>query len=78
MDTRAKRIALCVKYNILKNSKDIKKIKLDGCAGKDPNKKEQIFPLLMRNNCSVFCFKDCTFLLQKDREGSARVIFNLC
>lgn len=27
----------------------------------------------MRNNCNVFSFKDCTFLIQKDREGSARV-----
>ena len=27
----------------------------------------------MRNNCNVFSFKDCTFLLQKDREGSARI-----
>lgn len=46
---------------------------LDGCAGKESGKKEQIFPMLMKNNCPVFNFKDCCFQVQKDREGAARV-----
>lgn len=49
---------------------------LDGCSGKDAAKKEQIFPILMKNNCPVFSFKDCCFQVQKDREGAARVIIN--
>jgi murein tripeptide amidase MpaA len=43
-----------------------------GCA-RDTSRKEQIFPGLMKNNCKVFSFKDCGFMLQKDREGAARV-----
>lgn len=43
-----------------------------GCA-KDNTKKEQIFPALMRTNCNTFAFKDCSFLIQKDREGASRV-----
>ena len=27
----------------------------------------------MKNNCSVFSFKDSCFAVQKDREGAARV-----
>ncbi|CAD8070138.1 unnamed protein product [Paramecium sonneborni] len=50
-----------------------KNIFMYGCSGKDPNRKELVFPMLNRNNCSVFSFKDCCFLLQKDREGSARI-----
>lgn len=50
----------------------------DGCATKDGNKKEQVFPMLMRNNCPVFQFKDCCFEVQKDREGAARVSLFLC
>ncbi|KAL4508114.1 hypothetical protein ABPG72_021487 [Tetrahymena utriculariae] len=50
-----------------------KNIFMYGCSGKDPNKREQVFPLLMRNNCNVFSFKDCSFQIQKDREGSARI-----
>lgn len=44
-----------------------------GCSGKDPDKKELIFPLLMRNNCDLFSFNDSSFYLQRDREGSARI-----
>ena len=44
-----------------------KNIFIYGCSGKDPSKKEQIFPLLMKNNCPVFSFKDSSFLVQKDR-----------
>lgn len=29
----------------------------------------------MKNNCAVFSFKDCSFQVQKDREGAARVNF---
>lgn len=43
-----------------------------GCA-RDTSRKEQIFPGLMKNNCKVFSFRDCGFMLQKDREGAARV-----
>ena len=49
-----------------------KNIFIYGCA-RDSSKKEQVFSGLMRNNCSVFKFKDCSFVLQKDREGTARV-----
>jgi hypothetical protein len=49
----------------------------DGCSGKDPSKKEQVFTILMKNNCAVFSFKDCSFQVQKDREGAARVILFL-
>lgn len=31
----------------------------------------------MRTNCDTFSFKDCCFLLQKDREGASRVNFYL-
>ncbi len=44
-----------------------------GCSGKDPYKKELAFPILMKNRCQVFCYKDCCFAVQKDREGSARI-----
>lgn len=43
-----------------------------GCA-KDNSKKEQIFPAIMRTNCNTFSFRDCCFLIQKDREGASRV-----
>ena len=49
-----------------------KNIFIYGC-GKDNSKKEQVFSGLMRNNCPVFKFKDCSFVLQKDKEGTARV-----
>jgi len=45
----------------------------DGCSGKDAKKRELVFPLLMRNNCDFFSFKDSSFLIQKDRESTARV-----
>lgn len=50
-----------------------KNIFIYGCSGKDPSKKEQIFPILMKNNCPVFSFKDSSFMVQKDREGAARI-----
>ncbi len=28
----------------------------------------------MKTNCNTFSFKDCCFLIQKDREGASRVI----
>ena len=40
-----------------------KNIFMYGCSGKDPNRREMIFPLLMRNNCSVLSFKDCSFAI---------------
>ena len=43
-----------------------------GC-GKDNSKKEQVFPALVRTNCNTFAFKDCCFLIQKDREGASRI-----
>lgn len=43
-----------------------------GCS-KDTSKREQIFPAIMRTNCNTFAFKDCCFLIQKDREGASRV-----
>lgn len=46
---------------------------IDGCTAKDGSKKEQVFPMLMKNNCAVLNFKDCAFEVQKDREGAARV-----
>lgn len=27
----------------------------------------------MRTNCNTFSFRDCCFLIQKDREGASRV-----
>lgn len=33
-----------------------------------------MFPMLMKNNCAVFQFRDCSFEVQKDREGAARVL----
>lgn len=47
-----------------------------GCS-KDNSKREQIFPAIMRTNCNTFAFKDCCFLIQKDREGASRVIMKL-
>ena len=44
-----------------------------GCNGKDPNKKELAFPMLMKNKCSVFSFRDCSFTVQKEKEGTARI-----
>lgn len=50
------------------------KFLIDGCNGsKENTRKELIFPLLFRNNSSVFSYKDCCFAMQKDREGSARI-----
>jgi hypothetical protein len=43
------------------------KLNIDGCPWKDLSKKEQVFSILMKNNCSVFSYKDCNFQLQKDR-----------
>ena len=43
-----------------------------GC-NKDNTKKEQIFPAIMKANCNTFSFKDCCFMIQKDREGASRV-----
>ena len=51
--SRKKNIFMCI-YNFLI---------IDGCSGKDVGKRELIFPMLNRNNCSVFSFKDCCFLL---------------
>ena len=42
-------------------------ILLDGCGGKDSNKKEQVFPMLMKTNCNVFSHKDTSFALQKEK-----------
>lgn len=47
-----------------------------GCS-KDNSKKEQIFPAIMKTNCNTFSFKDCCFMIQKDREGASRVIILL-
>ena len=44
-----------------------------GCSGKDLNKKELAFPFLMKNICPVFSFKDCSFVVQKEKEGTARI-----
>ena len=33
----------------------------DGNESKDPSRKELIFPMLMRDNCSVFSYKNCCF-----------------
>lgn len=43
-----------------------------GCS-KDNSKKEQIFPAIIKSNLNTFSFKDCCFLIQKDREGASRV-----
>lgn len=43
-----------------------------GC-NKDNSKKQQIFPALVKSNLNTFSFKDCSFLIQKDREGASRV-----
>jgi hypothetical protein len=32
-----------------------------------------IFPMLMRDNCSVFNYKNCCFQIQKEKEGCARI-----
>ena len=37
-----------------------------GCS-KDSSKKEQIFPAIVKTNLNTFSFKDCCFLIQKDR-----------
>jgi hypothetical protein len=47
-----------------------------GC-NKDNSKKEQIFPAIMKSNLNTFSFKDCCFLIQKDREGASRVSLHL-
>lgn len=65
-----KRIFSCVKFEKFNN---FFVFFPDGCNEKNPTRRELIFPLLFRNNSSVFSFKDCCFAMQKDREGSARV-----
>eukprot|EP00828_Plagiopyla_frontata_P003071 TRINITY_DN10789_c0_g1_i1.p1 TRINITY_DN10789_c0_g1~~TRINITY_DN10789_c0_g1_i1.p1 ORF type:complete len:218 (-),score=40.50 TRINITY_DN10789_c0_g1_i1:180-833(-) len=50
-----------------------KNIFMYGCQGKDNYRREMVFPLLIRNSCPVFQFKDCSFAIQKEREGSARI-----
>ena len=52
MLTLEKRIYLCV---IL--------INLVGNQGKDTSRKELIFPMLMRDNCSVFSYKNSSFVV---------------
>jgi len=44
-----------------------------GCSGKDNKKRELVFPLLMRNNCDFFSYKDSSFAIQRDKESTARV-----
>lgn len=73
--SRKKNIFMC-KFKLTKKTYFLKFNKnfiLDGCGGRDQEKRELIFPLIFRNNSHVFSFKDCSFALQKDREGSARV-----
>lgn len=67
--SRKKNIFMCKQSSLL----SIKCI--DGCSGKDPKRKELIFPMLFRNNCDFFSFKDSSFAIQKDRESTARVKF---
>jgi hypothetical protein len=38
------------------------------------DQKRASLPMLMKNNCVVFQFKECAFEVQKDREEAARVI----
>lgn len=45
----------------------------DGNSGNFGNRNELAFPLLMRDNCQVFSFKNCNFSQHKSKEGSARV-----
>jgi hypothetical protein len=35
--------------------------------------KERIFPCLMDKNCDIFNFSDCSFVVQKAKESTARV-----
>ena len=49
---------MCNNFNILKI---FNYWLLDGCSGKDLNRRELIIPLLMSMNCSVLNFKDCGF-----------------
>ena len=35
--------------------------------------KERIFPCLMDKNCDIFNFNDCSFVVQKAKESTARV-----
>jgi hypothetical protein len=48
-----------------------------GC-NKDASRKEQVYPAIVKSNCNTFSFKDCCFLIQKDREGASRVTLPPC
>ena len=50
-----------------------KNIFLYGCTGKDPLKKEHVFPLLMKKFCPVYSYQDSVFAVQKEKETTARV-----
>jgi len=50
-----------------------KNIFIYGCSGKDNKRRELIYPMLFRNNCDFFSFKDSSFVIQKDRESTARI-----
>ena len=46
-----------------------------GCSGKINDRlKERIFPALMEKNCDIFSFADCSFIVQKAKESTARVV----
>lgn len=46
-----------------------------GCSGKVNDRlKERIFPALMEKNCDIFNFSDCSFVVQKSKESTARVV----
>ncbi len=37
------------------------------------NTRSQEFPMLMENICDHFKYKNCSFAVQKDKEGTARI-----
>jgi len=51
-----------------------KNIFLYGCTGKDPYKREQVFPLLMKKFCPVYSYADSVFAVQREKENTARVM----
>jgi len=36
--------------------------------------KERIFPSLLDKNCDIFSFQDCSFIVQKAKESTSRVV----
>jgi hypothetical protein len=44
------------------------------CGKNDAQAKEKIFPFLLEKAADVFNFSDCSFVIQKSKESTARVV----